>query len=386
MPSLSFNIDDAEQPFVLASARPSSRPGYRSSASGERELVPSATMFKHVERRSELSSATPLMQPLLQVKDLCVDYVDSRGDARSALDGISFDLHAGQTMGILGASGCGKSTLALAILRLLPPGGCIRSGQILFDGADLLSRTETEMQSLRGARISLIFQDPGLALHPTMRVGEQIARILAAHQSLNRRQRADRVRELLSYVFKSDAARIFSSYPHQLSGGQQQRVLIAQAIACKPEILIADEPTASLDPTTQKEILALFENLRRDFQLAIILISHSPAILAQLSDRILVIYAGRVAEEGPANGIFQSPRHPYLRGLLHSVPASPEGALLVQKMQLPTMDGAADRVSSTQGCRFEPRCEERMNECAKQNPAHVMIAKDHVVSCFKYGA
>jgi|SRR5579863_1110306 len=328
----------------------------------------------------------PLMPALLEVRDLCVDYGDRSGHIRPALDSISFDIQHGEILGILGESGCGKSTLALALLGLLPSGGIVRRGNIKFDGRELRDQTEREMESVRGARISLIFQEPSIALHPMIRVGEQVARVLNAHETLDRRKRHEKAVSVLGEVFSSESERIYSSYPHQLSGGQRQRVLIAQAIACRPALLIADEPTASLDSSTQSEILTLFAALRQKLGIALILISHNPAIISQLADRILVLYAGRVVEEGPAVAALRSPLHPYPRALLRAIPGSSEVALLTHKTKLPAIEGAPPDLSAlNHGCRFEPRCIDRMPECTDREPLPVEPEENHKVACFKYG-
>jgi len=326
------------------------------------------------------------MPTVLEVRDLHVDYRDARAKIKPALEGVSFTLRAGEILGVLGESGSGKSTLSSTVLRLLAPGGKIRSGSVRYDGHEILSQSERELEKIRGARIAIVFQEASLALHPTLRVGEQVARVIGAHRSLDRRARLNKAREVLAEVFRDDVGRIFSSYPHQLSGGQRQRVLIAQAIACNPAILIADEPTASLDTTTQSEILSLFAELQRRHGMALMLITHNPAILARLADRILVLYAGRVVEEGPAEVLLRSPQHPYLRDLLRSMTDSPEAALLHHKINLPTITGVAlDLSVNSPGCVFAPRCEDRMDECAQREPITVAVEENHAVACFKYG-
>lgn len=326
------------------------------------------------------------MPIVLEVHDLRVDYRDVRAKLKPALEGIGFALQSGEVLGILGESGCGKSTLASAVIQLLASGGSLRSGSVLYEGQEILSQSNRQLEQIRGAEIAIVFQEASLALHPTMRVGEQVARVIGAHTSLNRRARFDKARKVLSEVFISDIDRIFSSYPHQLSGGQRQRILIAQAIACNPRILIADEPTASLDTTTQAEILSLFAELQRRHGMAIILITHNPAILAGLADRILVLYAGRVVEEGPAKDLLGSPRHPYLRDLLRSMNGSPEAAVLRHRMKLPAIAGASPDLSlASSGCLFAPQCQDRMGECNRREPAIQRIDDGRTVACFKYG-
>jgi oligopeptide/dipeptide ABC transporter ATP-binding protein len=326
------------------------------------------------------------MPTVLEVCDLHVGYQDARANITPALEGVSFVLRAGEMLGVLGESGCGKTTLANSLIRLLAPSGHLTGGSVRFEGREIFNQSAADLRSIRGARIALIFQEASLALHPTMRVGEQVARVIGAHTALSRPARFSKAREVLSEVFHSDLDRIFSSYPHQLSGGQRQRVLIAQAIACNPAILIADEPTASLDTTTQAEILSLFAELKRRHSLAIIFITHNPAVLEHLADRILVLYAGRVVEEGPAEVLLRSPHHPYLRDLLRSMTSSPEAAILRHGMKLEAIEGVAPDLSvKSSGCLFAPRCEDRMDECIQSEPTTVTVEGLRTVACFKFG-
>jgi oligopeptide/dipeptide ABC transporter ATP-binding protein len=340
-----------------------------------------------MESESEfVSTKLFLMTTVLEVHDLRVDYRNADAKIKPALEGVSLTLRAGEILGVLGESGCGKSTLASAVLRLLASTGKIRSGSIRFAGQEILSDSERELEKIRGAQISIVFQEASLALHPTMRISEQVARVIGAHNSLDRCARLNRARQVLAEVFTDDVDRIFSSYPHQLSGGQRQRVLIAQAIACNPKILIADEPTASLDTTTQSEILALFAKLRKRHNMAIILITHNPAILSRFADKILVLYAGREVEEGPAEILLRAPQHPYLRDLLRSMPDSPEAALLQHKTKLSTIAGVAPDLSlKNSGCPFAPRCADKMEECIQREPISVTVQESHTAACFKYG-
>jgi oligopeptide/dipeptide ABC transporter ATP-binding protein len=325
------------------------------------------------------------MCALLQVRDLSVTYEAPEGSHRAALDRVCLNVKAGEIIGVLGESGSGKSTLAQVLLRVLPRGGQIQQGTIQFRGQDLLSMGEVDMEGIRGAAISLIFQEPSIALHPTMRVGDQVAAVIRAHERLNQRGRRERARSVLAEVFTQDVDRIFSSYPHQLSGGQRQRVLIAQAIACRPSLLIADEPTASLDTTTQAEILALFAELRERLGLAILLITHNPALLGGFADRVLVLYAGRVAEQGPAQMVLNSPQHPYARALLRAMPVLSEDSMAHAKTFLPVIPGSAPlSIVARDACCFEPRCEDRMPECARVEPWGVATSREHIVHCLKY--
>ncbi len=325
------------------------------------------------------------MVSLLEVQDLHVSYRSREGASHQALAGISFGLLPGEVLGVLGESGSGKSTLALSLVRLLPRNANINRGLILFGGKDLLRANPEELQEIRGRRISLIFQEPSLALHPMMRAGEQVRRVLAAHSFPGKSTLRERTRQVLATVFPEEADRISRSYPHQLSGGQRQRVLIAQAIACGPSVVIADEPTASLDPTTQMEILGLFRTLREKLGLAMIFITHNPALLSGFADRILVLYAGGVAELGPAETILAAPRHPYTNALFQSIPSLALTGGKRNKKKLPAIPG--DSLPSSlpvEGCPFEPRCAERMAICRQREPALVKLGEAHAVSCLKY--
>lgn len=325
------------------------------------------------------------MASILEVRDLHVAYRLREGASLQALAGISFSLISGEILGVLGESGSGKSTLAAAPLRLLPANAAITKGSVFFQGKDLLQANASELQKIRGLRISLIFQEPSAALHPTMRAGEQVRHVLAAHESISRNRLAEKTRQVLEMVFPEETDRMHHSYPHQLSGGQQQRVLIAQAIACGPSVVIADEPTASLDPTTQMEIIEVFRSLQKKLGLAMIFITHNPALLAGFADRVLVLYAGRIAELGPAETVLASPRHPYTKALLESVPPLFGKAPHARKTKLPAIPG--DSLASSlprEGCRFEPRCSERMDICREREPTLVKIGEEHTVSCLRY--
>jgi oligopeptide/dipeptide ABC transporter ATP-binding protein len=324
------------------------------------------------------------MAPILEVRDLQVAYRLRKGDLSRALDGVSFCLQPGEVLGVLGESGSGKSTLAVSILGLFRKNSAVSSGAVLFQGKDLLKAQPEELQAIRGKNISLIFQEPSVALHPTMRASQQVRQLLAAHGMGDRDELNRRTREVFETLFGVEAERIARSYPHQLSGGQRHRVLIAQAIACRPSVLVADEPTASLDPTTQMEILGVFRELRKSLDLTMIFITHNPALLVGFADRILVLYAGRVVELGPAMQVLASPKHPYTQALFRSIPPldEPHDA---RKRNLPTI--VRDSNSSSfprSSCPFEPRCPERMEICKSEDPGFVNLSESHIVSCFKY--
>jgi peptide/nickel transport system ATP-binding protein len=326
------------------------------------------------------------MAPLLQVQDLHVAYISRAGRKSPALEGVSFEVRTGETLGVLGESGCGKSTLAMALLRLLPGNAEIQKGAVLFEGQDLLQAKPRALERIRGAHLALIFQEPSLALHPTIRIDEQVRDVLAAHEPAGRGALRQKTLQVLAEVFPADAERMAESYPHQLSGGQQQRVLIAMAIACGPSLIAADEPTASLDPTTQQEILGLFRRLREKLNLSLILITHNPALLVGLADRILVLYAGKIAEIGPAEQVLKFPQHPYTRALMQSVPAGIDESAKVRKSRLSVIPGEAPNAEELlNGCRFESRCTDRMEQCKQREPGAVAVSEAHAVSCFKYG-
>lgn len=325
------------------------------------------------------------MTPLLEVKNLRVSYSARTGKVCPALAGVNFDVAPGEILGVLGESGSGKSTLAAALLRLLPSNGKIQKGSVLFEGKDLLATRPEDLRKIRGGRIGLIFQEPSSSLHPTLQVRQQISDVVAAHETLDRRALNEKVSQILASVFPADAERISRSYPHELSGGQRQRVLIAQAIACGPSLVVADEPTASLDPTTQREILQLFRTLRQKLGLAMILITHNPALLAALADRILVLYAGRVAEIGPTISVLSSPQHPYTAALLQCLPSQFAEGQTARKARLHSIPGDPPDLSlHGAGCQFEPRCGERMEVCKCDEPAAAQVNELHEVSCFKF--
>jgi oligopeptide/dipeptide ABC transporter ATP-binding protein len=244
-----------------------------------------------------------------------------------------------------------------------------------------------QLRQVRGSGVAIVFQEPSLALHPTIRIGMQICEVLRAHGGLNKRERSVRARDILAKVFLNDAERIFSSYPHELSGGQQQRALIAQAIACKPALIVADEPTASLDSSTQREILTLFLSLRDELGIAFVFITHNPALLSGFADRVLVLYAGKVAEVGPTHAVLSSPQHPYTQALLRCLPQVDGGGAVRRNALLPVIGGAAPSLAVlSRGCVFEPRCEDRMEICQIRDPAAAMLANRHEVACLKFPA
>lgn len=321
---------------------------------------------------------------LLRVCGLSVTYAWRGRSPVMALRQLDLEIATGEIVGILGESGCGKSTLALSILGLLPA-DARADGTILFRNEQLLGLPQKQLRRIRGAKISLIHQDPGLALSPVMRVGDQIAEIIVAHRSLGRKARKQEVESILCEVQLTDTARIYAAYPHQLSGGELHRVAIAQALACRPDLIIADEPTRSLDMTVQAEILGVLRNLNEAFGTALLFITHNPALLAGFADRVVVMYAGRAVENADGLRVFGRPLHPYTKGLLNLVPRSTHVNYSAVGGRLPTIPGGPpDSNNLNRGCAFEPRCSQRTGICRTENPEELTPEPGHRVSCFNH--
>jgi len=306
-----------------------------------------------------------LEENLLEVQDLKLYFKVKAGLVR-AVDGVDFTVRPGERVGIVGESGCGKSVTALSIMRLIPqPPGIYAGGSVLFEDQDLLDTTESYMRSIRGGKIGMIFQDPMTCLNPTMTVGNQIAEGLRIHLKLGKDEALKRAQALLEQVGIPAAAERINSYPHQFSGGMRQRVMIAMALACNPKLLIADEPTTALDVTVQAQILELINGVCSDFGTAVILITHDLGVVAGMTDRVVVMYAGKVAEEAPTDELFANPRHPYTLGLLASVPRLDEA----RHATLRTIEGAPpDLLKPPPGCPFMPRCAFARNICRTMPP------------------
>jgi oligopeptide/dipeptide ABC transporter ATP-binding protein len=320
------------------------------------------------------------MGELLRVAGLTISY---RTGERTvpAVKHASFSIGPGEVVGILGESGSGKSTLALSVARMLPVNARYESGAVLFRGRNLLQATEKQLVSVRGAAIAIIWQDPALALNPVMRVGQQIAEVLRAHGWHDRQGRSRQVQESLTEVGFERTAEVARAYPHQLSGGQRQRIAIAQALCCRPALVIADEPTSKLDAALQMEILALLARLRERHQTACLLISHDPAAFAGWADRMLVMYAGEIVEEGTREQMFNRPLHPYTQALVRLSAAR----FSQPRQRLAVIEGEpVDLACLPPGCAFEPRCSERMQVCAGSHPSQSAPEADRQVSCFKY--
>ncbi|MEZ4301614.1 MAG: ABC transporter ATP-binding protein [Polyangiaceae bacterium] len=316
-------------------------------------------------------------EPLLSVRDLTVKLATDGGAVR-ALSGVSFDVPRGKVVGLMGESGCGKTVTALSIVRLLPePGGLIARGSVTFDGQDLTALSERALNDIRGKRIGFVFQDPLASLNPVYRVGDQILEAIRLHERISRSEARRRALELLQRVGVPQPEDRIHAYPHELSGGLRQRVMIAIAIACSPSLVIADEPTSALDMVTQRQIVLLFRDLVRTQGMSLLLIAHDPALLAELSDEIVVLYAGQVVERGPASRVLAEPAHPYTQALLRSVlPDDLRGsaARVLPRSQLPVIEGTPpDLRDPPHGCRFQPRCALAFDRCAAEPPSLVAL-------------
>jgi len=320
-----------------------------------------------------------MTESLLQVEHLTTGFPAPAGTL-IAVNDVSFSIHQGQTLCLVGESGSGKSLTAFSILRLVPSPGRVLGGSIRFGGRDLLALSEDQMCAVRGADIALIFQEPMTALNPVFRVGDQVAEALVVHGRMDwRAARAEAVR-LMDAVRIPDAASRARDYPHQLSGGQRQRVLIAMALACKPALIIADEPTTALDVTIQAQILDLLRQLQAEHGLALLLITHDLGVVAEMADRVAVMYAGRIVEQGPVDAIFASPQHPYTKGLLASLPGAPGSSKGGKRLQ--AIEGTVPTLANLpRGCAFEPRCVERVDVCRETVPALVTIGDDRAARC-----
>jgi len=322
-------------------------------------------------------------QPILEVTDLRTWFFTRDGAVRAA-DGASFHVIPGETLAIVGESGCGKSVTALSVLRLIPsPPGRIVSGAIRFAGRDLLGLGEAEMRAVRGNEISMIFQEPMTSLNPVLTIGHQIAETLTLHQGLDRRAALAKAVDMLRLVHIPEAGRRIGEYPHQLSGGMRQRVMIAMALACNPKLLIADEPTTALDVTIQAQILDLMRELKQKIDAAIVLITHDLGVVAEMAQRVVVMYAGRKAEEAPVGELFRRPLHPYTKGLLASVPRL--GATLAVE-EAPRLAEIAGTVPSLKdaipGCPFEARCSFATDICRREMPEFAEKEPGHFAACF----
>jgi oligopeptide/dipeptide ABC transporter ATP-binding protein len=315
-------------------------------------------------------------EPLLAVRSLTTVF-DADGRSLRAVDEVSFEVRAGETLGLVGESGSGKSMTAFSILGLVPPPGRVVGGRVLFKGRDLLTLPEREMRRVRGAGIALIFQEPMTALNPVFTVGGQIAEAMLVHGLATRAEARRRAVELLAAVRVPEPGRRARDYPHQLSGGMRQRVLIAMALSCRPSLVIADEPTTALDVTVQAQVLDLLREMRIAFSLSMVLISHDLGVIAGSADRVAVMYAGRIVEQGPVKDLFRAPAHPYTKALLASIPRGSAGR------RLNAIEGTVPSLAELpRGCAFAPRCREATPECLERPPGISNLGLDREVRCF----
>lgn len=319
------------------------------------------------------------MAPLLEVRNLRT-YAYMKEGVLKAVDGVSFEAKKGEILGIVGESGCGKSMTALSIMGLLPtPPARIVGGQVLLDGEDLVTKTETEMAKVRGARISMVFQDPLSSLNPVMKIGEQIMESIRVHQKVDKSEAKEKAIKSMELVGIPNAADRAEGYPFEFSGGMRQRVMIAMGIACSPELLIADEPTTSLDVTIQAQILELMRDLSRRLNMTVVFISHNLGLVSWISDRVTVMYAGKVVETSDVESLFMAPKHPYTEALLKAVPSAS------RVTRLYTIPGAVpSMLSPPGGCAFHPRCTDAMPVCSKLVPELVEAGSSHYARCLKY--
>jgi oligopeptide/dipeptide ABC transporter ATP-binding protein len=321
-------------------------------------------------------------QPLLDIRNLQTQFFTEDGLAR-AVDGVSYSLDRGETVGVVGESGCGKSVTALSVLRLIPdPPGKIVGGQILFEDKNLLDFSPAEMRRIRGNDISMIFQEPMTSLNPVFTIGNQIVEAVRLHQGLGKKEATDKAIEMLSLVGIPAPARRVHEYPHQLSGGMRQRAMIAMALSCNPKVLIADEPTTALDVTIEAQILDLMRNLQQELGTAILMITHDLGVVAEMARKVVVMYAGKIAEQAPVEQIFAEPNHPYTQGLLQSLPRVDKDATS-QKNRLQEIPGIVPSLLNLPpGCKFASRCPKAMAICEEQEPPLEQIGPDHLSACW----
>lgn len=320
-----------------------------------------------------------MMEPILQVKDLHVSFQVKGGEVK-AVRGMNFEIGKGETVAIVGESGSGKSVTAQTVMRLIPsPPSIIKQGEILFQGQDLLKKSNKEMEAIRGKDIGMIFQDPMTSLNPTIKIGKQITEVLTKHQNMSAAEAKDQAIEMLKLVGIKNAEARFNQYPHEFSGGMRQRAMIAIALACRPALLIADEPTTALDVTIQAQIMDVMKDMQQRLGTSIILITHDLGVVAGMCDRVIVMYAGEVVETGTKWEIFKNPQHPYTKGLLRSMPR------LDQKKSeplIPIIGTPPDLIKPPLGCPFAARCDQAMKICERIDPEATVFSDTHTARCW----
>lgn len=317
---------------------------------------------------------------LLEIKDLCVEFKTMAGTVH-AVDHLSYTLHRGEKLGIVGESGSGKSVSSLAMMQLIPnPPGKVTGGQILYNGKDLVKLSEREMQKIRGNEISMIFQEPMTSLNPIIRCGKQIAESLRLHRGMKKKEAMEEAIKMMQAVGIANPQARAYEYPHQMSGGMRQRVMIAMALACQPQILIADEPTTALDVTIQAQILDLIRDLNQEMNTSVVFITHDLGVVSELCDTVIVMYNGHIVEKAPTADIFREPLHPYTQGLLSAIPR-----ITKERKPLSTIEGMVPNpVERIKGCRFWPRCPKACDRCCKEEPPVFSVGEDRQVRCWLY--
>ena len=315
---------------------------------------------------------------MLEVKDLHTSFLTPAGEVK-AVNGISFNLDSGKVLGIVGESGSGKSVTAYSILQILQKNGRIVSGSIRFKGQELVGAGEKVLKSIRGNKISIIFQDPMTSLNPTHTIGQQLMEAIILHTDRSKKEAYDRALEMLRLVNVNEPEKRMKQYPHECSGGMRQRIMIAMALACEPDVLIADEPTTALDVTIQAQILELMQSLQKELGMAIIMITHDLGVVAQMCDEVIVMYAGSICEQGTVEEIFYHPKHEYTKGLLRSIPRSDSVGNRLQ----PISGTPIDLLNMPQGCPFAPRCEMAMKICLRQRCQRMQINDNHAAACWQ---
>jgi oligopeptide/dipeptide ABC transporter ATP-binding protein len=317
---------------------------------------------------------------LLEVKNLRTTFFTGDGPVH-AVDNVSFNVRKGEALALVGESGCGKSVTAMSIMRLVAPPGKITGGQIRFKGRNLPDLSEKEMRHIRGNDIAMVFQEPMTSLNPVFKIGDQVAEAIRIHRKVSRKEARKQAGDMLELVSIPDPIRRLDDYPHQLSGGMRQRVMIAMALSCDPELLIADEPTTALDVTIQAQIMELLASLQKRLELAILLITHDLGVVAEFCERIIVMYTGRIVEEAPVRDLFANPAHPYTRGLLKSLPS-----VAGREKRLPTIKGMVPPINALPaGCKFNPRCPDVMPICLGNEPARMIVGPGHDARCYLHG-
>ncbi|HEX7422212.1 MAG TPA: ABC transporter ATP-binding protein [Thermoanaerobaculia bacterium] len=323
-----------------------------------------------------------MSEPLLEVKNLVTSFPTEDGLIR-AVDNVSFSVRRGEAVALVGESGCGKSVTAMSIMRLVARPGRITGGEVRFKGRDITSLSEKQMREVRGNDIAMVFQEPMTSLNPVFKIGAQVSEAIRVHRKVSKKDAWKMAGEMLELVSIPDPVKRLDDYPHQLSGGMRQRVMIAMALSCDPELLIADEPTTALDVTIQAQIMELLAGLQKRLGLAVLLITHDLGVVAEFCERVIVMYTGRIVEEAPVRDLFANPAHPYTRGLLKSLPSVTKAGT---EGRLPTIKGMVPPITALpHGCKFNPRCPDVMDICLGNEPALMVVGEAHVARCYLHG-